>query len=135
MVVLEVFSVDAGGGLVSGPASEGSESEWTCSKALARANSVGVSDSAETEAAAAVLLARARSIGGRSLWVVDDVEELARETSADVDSKKLSSVDAEVEAWLERVSAASGPFESAAVILICRCYDGSRVRPIVMMGA
>lgn len=117
VVVEDVDSTDAGGGLVFnaaapevGGTATGEDGEaWSSSYAFARATSVGESVSTEV-----VSLVRGRSIGGRS--PAGDAEELARETRADAESRKLSSVDAEVEAWLERVSPASGLCESAVAI-------------------
>ena len=83
---------------------EGEDGErWTCSYALALASSVGVSVSVGADENS-MLGEERRVIGGLS-------EGDAREDAA---SRKLSSVDADVVAWFDRVSVAS---ESELVIV------------------
>lgn len=80
---------------------------------------MGVSESAKADAR--MVRELERSIGGRSDGRGDAEVELARLTSDAAESRKLSSVEADVEAWLERVSAAKGRLLSTAADMLCGC--------------
>lgn len=94
---------------------------------------MAVSESAEADARMVGELER--SIGGRSDGRGDAEVELARLTSDAAESRKLSSVEADVEAWLERVSAAKGPLLSTAADMLCGCYGEIKAEPMMKMRA
>ena len=82
------------------PTSVDSLVRLSCSNAFARAISVGVSDSAEVRMVCELELELElkRTIGGRSEGEGGVYDELVSLTSEAAESRKLSSVDAEVEA-------------------------------------
>lgn len=87
---------------------EGEGERWTCSYALALASSVGVRVSVGAEE---------KSMLGEERSVIGGLSE--GDARIDAASRKLSSVDADVEAWFDRVSVASG---SEFVIVAAACF-------------